>query len=250
MSADAKKEYKSAYCGLCRVLAKRYGAKARFLVSFDTTFLLTVLSAISEEIKCENCRCPYHFGRKRLCMTGTASEYAADVTVLLACLKFDDDIKDDKSIKAKIFKKLFEKEYKKATENQKKLHGKLVSLLSELELEEKKGQQDANVPAGIFGNILSEVFSQNEALRQFGFYLGRFIYLCDAVCDFKKDLKRKRYNPLTCYRLSDVENMLVFNIDKCIECIEDIGLQNEVINNVLRYGAWLRYSIKHKRETI
>ena len=77
------------------------------LLNFDTTFFFLVLSAMQKNTECKDCACPYHFGRKRTCKTGIACDFVSDVTVLLTCLKFDDDIKDDKSLRAKFFKKLF-----------------------------------------------------------------------------------------------------------------------------------------------
>lgn len=247
LTQSAKAEYKKAYCGLCRALARRYGAKARFLLSFDTTFLLLMLAESGDGCDIKNCRCPYHLGRKRDCFSGKVCDYAADVTVLLACLNFEDDIKDTRSLRAKIQKLLFGKELAKAKKYQPQLFDTIRGYLSELDRVEKQDEQNPDIPAGIFGGLLSEVFSFDKKLSQFGYYLGRFIYLCDAVCDFKSDIRHGRYNPLTSHRTSEFEDLLAYNTEKCLEILQEIGMESEIADNVLRYGVWLRYSIKFKR---
>ena len=56
--------------------------------------------------------------------------------------------------------------------------------------------------AGIFGEIMAEILAWREDewkenLRRMGFFLGKFIYLCDAYEDLEEDLTEGRYNPLT-----------------------------------------------------
>lgn len=248
LSKSAKKDYKAAYCGLCRALSKRYSAKARFLLSFDTTFLSIVLATLNSETSCQKCACPYRFGAKKNCLTGKYSDYAADVTVLLACMNFEDDIKDDKSLRAKILKLVYRREFEKAKKIRPELFEGLLRGIVELERAERRGEQNPDVPADIFGQMLSQVFAIDERLDDFGYYLGKFIYLCDAVCDFKSDLKHKRYNALTGKRMADFENILSYNVDKCRDIADDLSLDSEIIKNVLESGIWLRYSIKYKRK--
>lgn len=247
LSKSEKKEYKSAYCGLCRTLAARYGARARFLLSFDTTFALLVLSCAKENKECKTCACPYHFGAKRTCLCGDICDYMADVTVLLACMNFDDDIKDERSLRARLLKRIFTKCFEKAKKQRPGLYSRLKDAMYRLDKAEKADERDPNVPADIFGGLLCEVFSYDERLSLFGFYLGRFIYLCDAVCDFKSDIKKGRYNPLVGRRSSEFESLLVPNIEACIDILARLGIENKTIDNVLEYGVWLRYTLKYKR---
>lgn len=247
LSKSAKKDYKAAYCGLCRSLSKRYGIKARFLLSFDTTFLLKMLSLADGESDHVCCACPMHFGARRDCRQGKNCDYAADVTMLLCCMKFEDDIKDNRSLIAMLLKLIYKNSFEKAKRNRPELFNGLLRCITELDRAERRNERDPNVPADIFGQLMSQVFSENESLSEFGYYLGRFIYLADAVCDFKKDLKRKRYNVLASHRTSEFEDMLTFNADKCIEELDSLGIRDEITDNVLHYGIWLRYTLKYKR---
>ena len=73
--------------------------------------------------------------------------------------------------------------------------------MHKLSIEEKKNNQNIDEMAGIFGEIMGEIFAVRkdeweESLRIIGTYLGKYIYLLDAYEDIEEDFQRKRYNPL------------------------------------------------------
>lgn len=246
LSKDAKHRYRTAYCGLCRALAKKYGWTARFMLSFDVTFLFLMLESIKPEAqKCFE-RCPYRLFKKCECMSGDNADYCADVTMLLFCKKLADDIADDNSLKAKFLLKIFNKKYKKACDSLPILANKIDSHLKELSAVEKANETNPDIPANIFGLLLADVFAKNADLRDFGFNLGRFIYLADAACDFKGDLKRGRYNPLTRMRRADFYGMLAGELQKCCDCRDALGIvkNRDIIDNVLYDGVWLKIHLK------
>ena len=246
LSKDAKHRYKTAYCGLCRALAKKYGWTARWILSFDVTFLLLMLESVKDNATTCYGRCPYHFGRKCECACGDNADYCADAAMLLFCKKLADDVADDNSPKAKILLKILKNKYEKACKSLPWLESKIEGRLKELSQIERAGETNPDIPANVFGNLLSDVFSKNEGLRDFGFYLGRFIYLADAACDFKSDIKRARYNPLTRMRRKDFYGMLAGELQKCCECYEalDIKANGDIIENVLYEGVWLKINLK------
>lgn len=246
LSRTAKQRYRTAYCGLCRALAKKYGWTARFILSFDVAFLLLMLESVESESQLCFDRCPYRFFKKCGCMSGNYADYCADVTMLLFCKKLEDDVDDDNSLKAKILLKAFKNKYKKACELLPDLADKIDKGLKELSKAESTGETNPDIPANIFGNLLSEVFAKNESLRDFGKSLGRFIYLADAACDFKSDIKRGRYNPLIRMRRADFYGMLAHELQKCCECCDalDIRDNRDIIENVLYDGVWLKIHLK------
>lgn len=244
LSKTAKAQYRKAYCGLCHALSDRYGAKARFILSFDTAFLLSVLCETKGEDVCRR-RCPYKF-TNRECICGDISQYAADVNVLLTYLNFKDDSEDTKKFLPRVMLSVYKKAYEKAKSLRPELAKEIKKSLLELADAEKKGVTDPDIPADIFGRLLSKVFAFGDpSLYEFGYALGRFIYLCDAVCDFKADIKHRRYNPLVMMRQSDFEGMLMVQMNTCLDEYEKLGIQNELIDNVLTDGVWLKY-MKHK----
>ena len=246
LSKDAKHRYKTAYCGLCRALSKKYGASARFMLNFDVTFLLILLESIKDKSDTCDSRCPYRFGRKCKCICSDDADYCADATMLLFCKKLADDIADDNSLKAKILLKVFKNKYKKACKNQPDLADSIDKHLKQLSYVEKANETNPDIPANIFGELLADVFAKNENLRDFGFNLGRFIYLADAACDFKGDIKHGRYNPLTRMRRRDFYGILAGELQKVCECYDalDIKQNTDIIDNVLYEGVWLKIYLK------
>ncbi len=246
LSKDAKKRYKTAYCGLCRALSKKYGGSARFMLSFDVTFLLLMLESVKNtSLRCSD-RCPYRLFKKCECTDGDDADYCADVTMILFFKKLADDVADDNSLKAKILLKLFRNKYKKACESLPELAQKIENRLKELSQAERSGETNPDIPANIFGNLLAQVFEKNADLRDFGFYLGRFIYLADAACDFKSDVKHARYNPLTRMRRSDFYGILAGELGQLCRCYDalDIKQNRDIIDNVLYEGVWLKIHLK------
>ena len=246
LSANGKSEYKTYYCGLCRALSKRYGAHARWLLSFDTVFLFLILSAMEESgVTCIDARCPYRFGRRRCCVTGKIAEYAADITVILAYLNFEDDVTDSGSIKARFFRRLYRSAYEKAKQNQPGVYVGISDALEKLSEAERRGETNPDIPANIFGLLLGRVFSYNSAAVKFGEKLGRAVYLTDAACDFKSDIKHGRYNPLVCYRMSELDGILEQEYGECAAEYERLTLYRakETADNVIYSGIRLKYEL-------
>ena len=55
--------------------------------------------------------------------------------------------------------------------------------------------------AGLFGRVIGEIMAVREdewaeSLRRLGFFLGKFIYICDAYEDVEADIKKGTPNPL------------------------------------------------------
>ena len=216
------------------------------MLSFDVAFLLLMLESTKENTAVCHGRCPYRFGRKCECVAGDDVDYCADSIVLLFCKKLADDVADDNSLKARVLLKILNKKYKKACESLPDLADSIDKHLKELSRVERAGETNPDIPANIFGNLLADVFAKNEALRDFGFNLGRFIYLADAACDFKGDVKRSRYNPLVSMRRKDFYGMLAGELNKCLECYDvlDIARNRDIIENVLYEGVWLKIYLK------
>ena len=93
--------YHAMYCGLCRTLGKRYGLAARFLVSYDLTYLCCLLDGSAETWQQERCFCPANpFCKKDCTGRSNALDYAADLTVLLGWQKFRDAAEDEQAFKS------------------------------------------------------------------------------------------------------------------------------------------------------
>ena len=81
-----------------------------------------------------------------------------------------------------------------------------------------------------------------ETLRKMGFYLGRFIYLADAVVDYPKDIRKKKYNPLKEADKPHWEDYLVLAMGSCTVEFERLPLVQDkaLLDNILYSGVWTR----------
>ena len=197
--------FKQYYCGLCRAIGRRCSQTARLGLSYDLTFLAIVLSSISDdETESENKPCIIHPIKKRESIKNDmATDYAADMGVLLDYLKLLDDWHDEKSIKALFGILLFYGGMKKARKRHKKCSGEIKAQLSRLSKLEKENSSDIDECADCFAKILETLFTpefitdenQRRVLSWLGYNIGRWIYVIDAVNDMEKDYKKGSYNP-------------------------------------------------------
>ena len=109
--------------------------------------------------------------------------------------------------------------------------------------------------------VMAEIMLYQEdewkgLLSQFGFFLGKFIYLMDAYEDIEDDLKDNNYNPLKeLYKKPEFEDMihqiLTMMMAECSRAFEQLPLIDDIdiLRNVLYSGGWYRYEqVREKRE--
>lgn len=104
-----------------------------------------------------------------------------------------------------------------------------------------------------FGRLMAELFVYkedfwSESLRKFGYNMGRFIYLMDAVIDYQKDKKTKNYNPLFIMNKQpeEMEKDLSILIGNAAEEFEKLPMLQDagIIKNIIYGGVWQKYYLK------
>ena len=120
---------------------------------------------------------------------------------------------------------------------------------------ERLNELNPDLPANCFGNIMGELFVREEdeyadTLRRLGAALGRFIYIMDAVCDLRADIKKERYNPLVSMTDTDFTPMLTLLIGECTQAFESLPIERNavIMKNILYSGVWQQYNIKRRAE--
>lgn len=254
--------YRSCYCGLCRTLKKRHGLIAPLTLSYDMTFLALLLSALYETpYSSGSCRCIVHPAKKHPTNINKWSEYAADMTILLAYYNMLDDWQDDKDVTHLAAAKALEKAYEKVAKLYPRQAEAVKQYIAKTAESEKRGDTDLDLVSGFTGECLGELFTVEDdiwkdSLYKVGFYLGKFIYLMDAVDDLEKDKKKGRYNPLI--KLSSrkdfdayIENTLIMMMAECSKSFELLPIvqYTDILRNILYSGVWAKYAmIKKKNE--
>lgn len=263
-------EYRSVYCGLCRELGKSFGLFARMTLSYDFAFMAMFFMSLDEEIcpSFEHCRCIAHPFRKQCrCCENDAISLSAKAAMILTCYKFKDDLADRgffKKIIAAILLPFASSARKKALSS----GGEAIKIdeaaknmmESQREIEKRNSPfpDEAAEPTAKFLEKLISLRADDEnerVLRRFGYLLGRYIYLCDALDDLEDDRKKKNYNPfifggadsiqsaksalfMTTAELSD--DLELISLDRYKEIVENIvclGLRSEVERIINKKGG-------------
>lgn len=249
--------YHSYYCGLCKVLKKNYGIRGQMTLSFDMTFLIVLLTGLYEpDTKTETVNCAAHPFEKQIARTNELTDYAAAVNLILSYYKCKDDWDDEHSKKSRVAAKLLASKIKAVKERYPEKISAVSSGLQKLSLLERQDKQNADIMAGIFGEIMAElfIFRHDEwevSLRKIGFFLGKFIYLMDAYEDVEKDIKTGNYNPFKQTFLEDPDftghcrKLLTMMMAECSREFErlPILLHADILRNILYSGVWCRYTI-------
>lgn len=201
--------YRAVYCSLCRCLGKEYGPFAKFILSYDFTFLAVLKLALNED-KCsfEPMRCMYHPLKECNKLVGEheALSYSAACALIMVKYKLKDDMSDDGfkgKIKTALIYPFMSHAFKKATKKYPDVDAavkKMTDAQSELEIDKCESYDRAAEPTA---SLLSFIFARDEKdpknkriLNRIGYCVGKWIYLCDALDDAEDDLKKGNYNTI------------------------------------------------------
>ncbi len=252
--------YHSFYCGICRDLKRKYGVPGQIALSYDMTFLAILLTGLYEpETAAGSCKCAAHPFERHETRNNIYTEYAADMNILFACYKCRDDWKDEKKFWKLVYGRILEGKTGKLGEYYGEKLEKISLLMQRFSEAEQDGETDIDTMAGLFGRVMAEIVTPREDewadnLRTFGFFLGKFIYLCDAYEDVEKDLKKGTFNPLKAKRErpdfeEECKTILMMMMSECCREFEKLPiLENvEILRNILYSGVWGRYEAVHEK---
>lgn len=207
--------YRGVYCGLCKTIGRIFGFVPRFTLSYDFTFLSLVdLSVNQVKLSAEKQRCIAHPLKKTICVNCSLGlEYSSYAAMLLIYHKLKDDLYDNElthKIRSILLIPFFKGAYKKSSIKYPRLANTIEEQMKyQRQIEADKCakidiacEPTAKIMEAIFGGLTDD--DRKGDLERFGYLLGRYIYLCDALDDVKEDYKKRNYNPL----------LTVFEIDK------------------------------------
>ena len=258
LTQEQRKRYGSIYCGICRQIRLRGSQLARLGLSYDMAFLALLLMSLYEPQEQQGDRaCALHPVRGRPWVDSEYIRYAADMNVALAYYKCMDDWQDDRSGKARFLAKRLGKLLPDIQARYPRQCSAVRQCIEKLSSLEKADDPDPDQPASCFGALMGELLVYHDdlwanTLRKTGFYLGRFIYLADAMVDYPKDMKKKRYNPLIGWESSreQWDSYLVLAMGSCTDYFERLPLvqDKDILDNILYSGVWCNVR-KMKQET-
>ena len=207
--------YRAMYCGLCKGIAHSCGQMARIGLTYDMTFLSVLLHNLAGiDVKIEKQNCFEHTIKKQpIAVTDELTDELGALNTVLLYYKLTDDIEDgDKGRGKRLW---FKRGFKRA----KRGYPELVSLVKgymKAQQAAEKGKCDsldrAADPTAELMQRLSRHFLKDKATPHTDglFYaLGKWIYLIDALDDYDKDRKKRRYNPFVLAYGSESKEALI-----------------------------------------
>lgn len=254
LTKEQKQRYSGVYCGICRQLRSRCSQTARLGLSYDMAFLAMLLMSLYEpEEQWGDRACVLHPFKPRSCVDNEYVRYAADMNVVLTYYKCLDDWQDDRSHAAHWMASRLQPHLEELQRQYPRQCEAVEDCIRRLSALERENCMSPDEGANCFGQLMAELLVYREDLwastmRGLGFYLGRFIYLADAVVDYSRDLKKKKYNPLRQTDSEQWEQYLVLAMGKCTEHFERLPLVQDkaILDNILYSGIWLNVKTKKK----
>lgn len=252
--------YQSFYCGLCRKLKERYGFAGQMTLNYDLTFLTILLTGLYEPHNRKGTtHCAIHPVKKQPILVNKFTDYAADMSILLTYYKCMDDWNDEHKTSRLLYGKILQKKFGGLEASYSQKVERVKEILEEMSALEKQKEQDLDKMAGLFGQVMAEMLAYREDeweenLRRVGFYLGKFIYLCDAYEDLEEDISKDNYNPLRFHCESqtfeeDCEKILTMMAAECSREFEQLPIieYTSILRNILYSGIWARYEKAKKK---
>jgi hypothetical protein len=278
--------YNAYYCGVCKSIGARFGQIPRMILTFDAAFIAVLLAGLTDEeaaggpsgsggYSLRSERCIAHPLKEKLVVREEAVDYAADVMLLLAYYKMEDDRQDEHSLKAASAERYLRGAKSRIEKQRPGLGEVLAAQLARQSALEAQKCASCDQAADPTGKIMEAVFceglkavrgepageqevrrtdAQLRVLTQLGYQLGRWIYLIDAADDLGEDIAKGGYNPFKERFLydpasetkedfskrvhDDAERILLSCLADMADCLDllEIRRHTDIIKNVVQFG--------------
>lgn len=236
--------YKAVYCGVCREL-KNYAPMLRLSLSYDFVFAaLFRMCATGETEVTKPFRCAVNPTKKRSLCQNEATKFSAAAAVVMSYYKLCDDIADGKRLRA-LLKPFFKKPMKRAERDYPGLRAIVAEGFENQLRVEKDSDAGIDLAADPTATALGKLMESSEpnderkrAVYEFGYMLGRWVYLIDAADDLEKDRKRGGFNP---FRACPERRIEVLNL-----CLTEVSARYDklpsqyhhpIIDNIIELGT-------------
>lgn len=259
LEKSRRKRYAGVYCGICRGIRSQCSQSCRLGLSYDMAFLSLLLMSLYEpEETGGNHACVLHPGRPWT--DNPYIRYGADMNVALAYYNALDDYEDEGKLTSKLLRDVFGRELNRIQSTYPRQCRAIEDGIRALKEKEKENCANPDEPAGCFGRLMGELLVYEEDLwaphlRKMGDALGRYIYLADAAVDYRRDKKKKQYNPFLAMGMQEDwdawEQYLVLAMSRCTDAYERLPLvqDKDILDNILYSGVWLEYRRRQRKRS-
>ena len=265
------RRYSAYYCILCRTISRKYGFIYRFILSNDCTFLYICLDSLSNKKEMQKERCPFNpLKSVRLEANAEAAFYSAFINMYLMEQYLMDHIQDAGNVFSKTLYRLlyFILDHNKEYQNDRIIYNEITQRMDIIfeELDElEKNKSTFDQITNKFGELTKSFavgfsdYMEGTDIRSFEvvlFNMGKWLYMADALDDYRKDQKSGSFNLLHTIQISESrleseeEDIVNLYIQKCalIVLILEAKMEDayhavkwneskEIILNFLSYGV-------------
>ena len=258
--------YRSVYCGLCKELGKNYGVFARLTLSYDFTFLAILAMGLGQgEPSFSKVRCLANPLKQCVaCRQDKITPAIAAKAMITLYYKSLDQLCDERlftRLPVYAVFPLFQHAWKKARQTEPETERLAAEMMQKQAAAETQqaGPDQAAEPTADFLACVCESLSQDpvqrRVLHRFGYLLGRYIYLSDALDDLEKDETKKRFNPflqscsaeewkrLSYVPAADSIRGTIAELAKAFELLQ-LNDWRPILENIVYFG------LKHSLQTI
>ena len=258
LTQQEQTRYNGVYCGICRAIRDGASNLCRLGLSYDMAFLALLHMSLYEPEETGGSRaCILHPVKPKPWVDNDAVRYAGDMNVALAYYNCVDDWQDDRNLGARVMADAFGRHSGRVRQQYPRQWEAIDRCITELNRLEAENCPNPAEPANCFGTLMGELLVWREdlwaeTLRQMGYSLGRFIYLADAAVDYRRDAKKKRYNPFLAMGTGEDparwEEYLVLAMARCTGFYERLPLVRDkgILDNILYSGVWVNYRRRQK----
>ena len=262
LSKPLRDRYSAVYCGICRQIRSNASNPARLGLSYDMAFLALLLMSLYEpEETGGDYACMLHPIRRKAWVDNEYIRYGGAMNVVLAYYNAVDDYTDEKSLRAKVMTTVFGTALPEIAARFPRQCEAIRICIAELSALERENCANPDLPAACFGRLMGELLVYredmwSETLRQMGMALGRYIYLADAAVDYRRDLRKKQYNPFLAMGMGESwtcwEEYLVLAMGRCTDYYERLPLvqDKQLLDNILYSGVWVEYRRRQRGKNI
>ena len=248
--------YNAYYCAICHAVKRRYGELPRLLLSYDAVLIAMLFAALSgggEAMSFTAFRCLNNPLKMRdEAKASEAIEYAADIMVLLGWYGLQDGKldKDQGNPVKRALTVAGEAALRRAGRRAAERLGEKARIcedcLGEQRMMEQAKTDSLDRMADPTGRLIEELMDfsgmpeLSGKLREFGYHLGRYIYIIDAADDLEKDRKSGAYNPLLLQPETpeSLKTALILDLARLgeIACELPLRYHKAIIDNIIYLG--------------
>ena len=192
--------YKALYCGLCKGIGASCGQRARLGLTYDVTFLSALLHNMTwTDVKIVPQNCFEHAIRKRpIAAVDDLTKELGALNTALAYQKAADDVADRTG--GRVQRAWFKKGYRRAKKQYPALVALVEGYVAEQAAAERAKEASLDRAAEPTAQLLKKLSvhflkeKSSAASEELFYAVGKWVYLIDALDDYEKDVKKKRYN--------------------------------------------------------